>query len=331
MGSEERYKKNLRLKIFFLMIILIEAIVIIILSIKIINLSSATQSVAYCDRHFYDNQVCLLSPRIYTGILPSQNYMILNLDPLKSDIQNYIIANNLNVSVYVVNLRDSAVFGINSNQTYRAISLNKLPAAMIILKKVEENKLSLDTPLIIKDSDRDNNSGTLYAQPIDELSVRDLIHYMLAESDNTAFNVLADQITMEDLENMSSYLDYYNDNAEGKKIEEFYTTPKKTANIFISLYLSTVLKPEDSELILKELTNTSFDINKYAGLPPDLVVAQKYGSYFDNDPRYFHSCGIMYAGDNRILYCIMSEGLDRGKAFDVVGTIVNKIYKFVSQ
>jgi len=319
-------------------VIIFETIIIIILVIAIIffNIDIFKPFIiqqnkdVYCEKHYYDNKVCLLSPRIYTNIIPQKNYLILNFESLKTDIQNYIDDNHFNLSVYIINARDGASFGIDEDKLYQAISLNKLPIAVIILKKVEEGKLSLDTKLPIEDKDRDNSFGTLYAQPVNELSVRDLLRYMLSESDNTALWVLSKKITKEDLLYFTKYIDYYSNDINSEKFPiDTKTSPKTVSNIFLSLYLSTILNADDSELILSYLTNSSFDIKKYAQLPDDVVVSQKYGFYYLNNLSFFHSCGIIYVEDSRFSYCIMSKDIEREKAPEVIGTIVNKLYNFV--
>jgi beta-lactamase class A len=320
-------------------IMIIESIIIVGLIIFFLhnyntqsNLSNSQQS-AYCDKHFYDNQVCLLSPTIHVGT----SFLILNFEPLKEDMQNYLSYNNLNssVSIYILNIRDGASFGINSQQSFEPASLNKLPIAIIILKKVESGKLSLDTLLPIRDQDRDSGSGNLYAANLTEMSIKDLLHYMLSESDNTAFKVLERQVTIDDLNNLSSYLDYYTKNINYSVINDPYqVTPKSTANIFLSLYFSTNLKPEDSELILSDLANTTneeFYLNKYAGLPSNVIVADKYGEYYVGDKKFLHDCGILYIGDSRILYCIMTKDLGQEQASLVIGDMVNKIYNYVAE
>lgn len=316
------------------LVIIIEAVIILVLAlfifVKFVNDNSS------CSQYFskgINGKVCLLSPRVYTGIISPESYLILNFNPIKEDIQNYIHENNLNASVYVVNLRDSASFGINSNESYAAASLNKIPIAVLVMKKVEEEKLTLDTKLSILETDRDSSSGYLYLNPVNNLSVKDLIYYMLTDSDNTAAWVLQKQITKEDLESLTEYLDYYSNDIKSEQVplKVTETNPKTVSNIFISLYLSTILEPKDSELILSYMTNTSFDINKYAKLPPDVVVSQKVGfQYLNNEDNFFHSCGIMYIKDSRIFYCVMTKDIDTQEdAQQVVGTIVNKIYKFV--
>ena len=308
--------------------VIIEAIVIILAAFLIERYVNNT-----CSSEYYQNdkgKTRLLSPRIYSGLLPSESFLVLNFEPLKKDVNNYITKNNMNISIYVLNMRDGASFGINEKEPIEALSLNKLPIAMIILEKVEKGELSLDTKLPITNEDRDILSGTLYAQQVNELSVKELLRYMLQESDNTALWVLLKQINLVELNKFTNYVGYYKNNMNYlESSDSFLVSAKTTSNLFISLYLSTVLKPENSELILSYLTNTTFNVKKYAKLPDNVIVSQKYGEFYINNKNIFHSCGIMYIENSRIFYCIMTDGLQREKARDTVGILVNKIYNYV--
>ena len=129
-------------------VVIIEAIVIIILTAFLIERYVNNT----CSSEYYQNgngKIKLLSPRIYSGLLPAEEFLILNFEPLKKDVNEYITKNNINISIYVLNMRDGASFGINEKEPIEALSLNKLPIAMIILEKVEQGKLSLDTKLPI--------------------------------------------------------------------------------------------------------------------------------------------------------------------------------------
>jgi beta-lactamase class A len=322
-------------------VVILETVIILVLSSFLIwthfinPTGSATQQVAYCDKYMYEDKSCLLSPKIYTGILPAESYLIFNFKSLQQDVQNYLVNNNLNssVSVYILNMRNDVSFGINANEGFEPASLNKLPIAIIILKKVEKGELTLDTYLPINDIDRDDKSGNLYNTPLDKMKIKDLLYYMLSESDNTAFRVLEEQITFDDLQGLSSYLNYYTKDIDYTITNHVYEiTPKSTANLFLSLYLSTDLKPENSELILSSLTNTAsdeFNVKKVSNLPINVTVADKYGSYYSNDKSFFHDCGIMYIEDSRMFYCVMTKNLDEEIASNTIGAIVNKVYNYV--
>jgi beta-lactamase class A len=308
------------------LVIIIETILIFVLILLIIRMN-VKPNTNYLDEN---GNVKLLSPRVYTNILAPGSFLIYNFEPLKKDIQEEINKKDLNVSVYILNLRDGASFGINEEEAFDAASLNKLPVAIIILKKVEEGKLNLDQLLPISYEDRDSSSGTLYSKPISELSVRELLRYLLQESDNTAFWVLAKQITFEEGEQLTSYLNYYKSEIDysgpQKNLE---ITVKSTSNLFSSLYLSTILNAQHSEMILSWLTNTSFDIKKYANLPNDVVVAQKYASFYYQNNTLFSDCGIIYLQDSRLFYCIKSQGLNKEDSSKLIGDFVNKTYSYV--
>lgn len=270
-----------------------------------------------------EGKVGLLSPRVYADIIQPGSYLILNWNPLQDLINDYIASQKLNVSVYVLNMRDGASFGINGNEGFEPASLNKLPIAMVILRKVEEGKLSLETKPPIYDRDRDVKSGTLYTEQVNELSVKELLHRMLSESDNTAAMVLAEQLGLYDVQQLSAYLDYYDKDSD--YAYDTPLTPRSVSHIFSSLYLSTVLKPEHSEMILSDLIDTPFDIKGYANLPDSVIVAHKYGA----GENSFNDCGIMYIEDSRVFYCIANNEPDQEKAAEGIGTIVNLVYNYV--
>ena len=277
----------------------------------------------------------LLSPRIYSGILQPRSFLITNFEPLKQYIQSYLQEQNINASVYIENLRNGVSMGVNEDEGYFPASLNKLPIAILILQKVEDGKLSLDSMLPIEDNDRTDSYGTLYLTKEKQLPVKVLLEKMLKESDNTAFNVLFEHVDRSD---MTRLLDYYSikENTEYpfKRLE--YTsgtnlvTPILMYNIFSSLYLSTVLYAQDSEYILSLLTKTTdFDINVRAGLPDNVTIADKFGEYYLDDSKLFHDCGIMYVGQSKIFYCIMIKDSELENAKQAIGYMVNHIYNYV--
>ena len=277
----------------------------------------------------------LLSPRIYAGILEPRSFLIANFAPLKNGISTFLKEQNISASIYVENLRNGVNMGINENEGYFPASLNKLPVAILIMQKIEDGKLSLDSMLTIEDNDRTDSYGTLYLTKENQLPVRILLEKMLRESDNTAFNVLFDHF---DRSELARLLDYYNlkENIEYpfKRLEygsgTDLVTPIKMYNLFSSLYLSTVLYAQDSEYILSLLTKTTdFDIKALANLPNNVTIADKFGEYYLDDTKLFHDCGIMYIGQSKFFYCIMMKDIEVEDAKHTIGYLVNYIYNYV--
>lgn len=275
----------------------------------------------------------LLSPRIYSGLLEPKSFLIVNFAPLKENMRNYIEQNNLNVSVYVENLRNGAFMGINEKTGFFPTSLNKLPVAILTMKKIEENEITFDTMFDIQDIDKTNSSGELYKTKEKKVSVRNLLEKLLSESDNTALRVLLRHMSLDDLQLV---LDYYDIDIniihqKQQKNTPDLITPKSMGNLFSSLYFSTVLEPKSSEYLLSLLAKNYFDIKKIANLPDEVKVAQKFGENYYGSNRFFHSCGIMYIDNSRIFYCIMTKDLDEETAIETISVFVNEIYKYVTE
>ena len=273
----------------------------------------------------------LLSPRVYSGLIDPKSFLIVNYEPLRSSFEDYISKNNLTISIYIENMRTGASLGIDARESYPPASLNKIITAILILKQVEDGKLSLDENIPIKDALRSSAFGTLYKTQEKEIPLRVFMEKMLKESDDTAFKVLKEYEDPQERALLISYLDYYNSNGAlpGQDTETGLVSPKSMYNVFSSLYLSTLLLPDSSEYILSLLTDTSFDVKKFAKLPENVIVSQKFGSKYTKDEKYFHSCGIIYDGERRVFYCIMTKDIDLDFATQIVGAMVNKIYYYM--
>ena len=95
--------------------------------------------------------------------------------------------------------------------------------------------------------------------------------------------------------------------------------------------MSTLLEPHNSEYILQKLVNSSFDIHGLAGIPYDVRIAHKFGTYYGEDEEYFHNCGIMYIEDARFFYCVMTKDVTTEEAETIIGSIVHGVYTYVTE
>ena len=316
-------------------IALVQIVIIILLLIIIVKLSFfSSQFPPKSDVPDGPNQG-FLSPRVYTGLVKPHNFTVMNFVPLKTALMEFMTKNQLNMSVYVENLKSGASLGINEKDEYLPASLTKVLVAILVLRQVERGKITLDTLIDINPSDRLDTAGSLFMSSEQRLSLRTLLTAMLNESDNTALRILKRYTDHEDNTMIVKYLGYYTtgdidkkdigDNAEADLI-----TPKVMYNLFSSLYLSALLTPEHSEFFLSSMVDTIFDIEEKAELPDEVTVAHKFGARYVEGIQCFHDCGIMYvqSKDMRIFYCIMTKDLDEQIAMDITGKIVNTIYSY---
>ncbi|MBI3395672.1 MAG: serine hydrolase, partial [Spirochaetia bacterium] len=146
----------------------------------------------------------LLSPRVYSGILPQGKPLLFNYGPLEERLHALIDAKKKGrCGVFVQNLRDGAFVGIHENDTFEPASLNKLPMAMVVLHRVEQGRLNLDTRLTVTKDDFDGHSGTQQLEVGADYEVRELLHAMLSDSDNTSFRVFKRVIDLDELAYLS--------------------------------------------------------------------------------------------------------------------------------
>lgn len=270
----------------------------------------------------------LLSSRIYSGVLEPQSHLIYNFKELEESLENRITKEKKNISIYLQNLRDGASMGINEDTEFEPASLNKLIIAIITMIKVEQKEIDLEDRILIKESDVDKASGNMHKRVGQEVSIRELLSAMLSESDNTSFRVLSHKTNIDDWKKISEYLYFY----ETYNNNSFKTTtPELNSHIFSSLYLSTILQQENSEYLLKLLTESSFNITEIAELPEKTKIAQKFGTYYNNGEKYFHDCGILYLEDARFSYCIMTKGLTGEEGEKEIGKIIHEIYEYIEK
>ena len=312
-------------------IIIIQAAIIILLLFLVLRLnfkgSAAGNSKTIIEKK---NSSGLLSPRVYAGLLTPRSLLVTNYAPLRKSLESFINDNNLTASIYVENLRNGASMGINEREGFPAASLSKVPLSIIIMRRIEDGEISLDTYVPINSSVKTSTWGALFKTNEQKLPIRVLIEKMLKESDNTALNILRQYSDLNDSSLVLSYVDYYSeesiDTHDENNIE--LVTVKSMYNVFSSLYLSTILDSQDSEYILSLLANSTFNIKYIAQLPDDVIVAHKFGArYIDND-KAFHDCGIIYRKEMRIFYCVMTKDLNYNYAIQVAGTVINKIYEY---
>ncbi len=309
---------NLKWVIFFE-----TALLVLLLAFVVLPLKPPTSK-------FDDNK--LVSASVSCGSLEPKSFLTFNFNPLKNYLSTLIAENNIDISLYVQNLRGGNNFDINMNSGVYPASLNKIPIAVLIVDKIERGELTYETPIKINKNLLGVESDSVYFEK-DELTVRFLLEKMLKESDNDAFHILAEKVDIDRLNDLMTYYDvdatHSYDYNFGISLKNYtLLTPKMLSNMFLSLFFSTVLEEKDSEYLLGILTNTTVDMNTIAELPTNVTVSHKWGAYYEGDHTFFNDCGIMYSGSGRILFCMAVRDRSVTDSVAIAGKIVKSIYLF---
>lgn len=163
-----------------------------------------------------------------------------------------------------------------------------------------EKGVTLPEKAVIKKEHIFAEYGDLWKEEGKEVSLERAAALSLTDSDNTAVEVLLDYIDRE------HFMDVYEGLDIPFRLEEntIYVGPKSYSSILKALYFGAVLSLENSQRILKLLTETKFNDKLPAPLPKDVVVAHKIGDYHH---EVYQDCGIVYLPKRQYILCMFSK------------------------
>ncbi len=279
-----------------------------------------------------ENGYDLIAPLLACGDLNTNHNK--KLDEIKSQIEKYISdkkqSNDLiEASVYIRQPESGNWIGINENKLYDPASLAKVPIMMAYFKLTEQNPDILNRTLFFDGKINSNSlqiiKPALTLEAGRSYSVEDLIHRMIVNSDNNAELLLYNNIDKKNIEDLYNEVFTY---IEANGVDSDHISPKSYSIFFRLLYNASYLNNAFSEKALKLLTKTNYSQGLRAGLPQDVVAAQKFGerNYADKNGKIYqselHDCGIVYyPADNPYMICVMTRGYDLNKLADIIKNI----------
>lgn len=271
-----------------------------------------------------DTRYKLIAPLLLADIdLPNQNYAAI-LEKGKNDIDSAKAAGYLTeAAFYFRNLNDGSWIGHNENHAFDPGSILKLSILIGYLRWSEAQ------PGIL-------NSLVKFDKPIPNLpfqniqgkslqigktySVRELIEYMILESDNQANAILNWQLPPQYALSVFSDLGL---RAPDKSASTFPMSANELSRFLRSLYNSAYLNKRDSEWALDLLTKSRFVSGIRSGVPQDIMVAHKFGErgYQNSQDVEVHETAIVYHNGNPYLITIMTKGKNRESQMELLRRI----------
>ena len=134
---------------------------------------------------------------VFALILPLCGTMHAEDDPRLAELLKPIItAHEGTVAVAIKHLSTGTTYTHRADEPMSTASLIKLPVMIAAYQLAADGKLDLTTPIELKADDKVPGSGILsqHFSPGMRLSIRDAIRLMIVYSDNTATNLVIDQI-----------------------------------------------------------------------------------------------------------------------------------------
>ena len=248
-------------------------------------------------------------------------------DQTKTTITNALRSGSINYgAVYFRDLNNGPWFGINEKADFTPGSLLKVPFMISLLKLAESDPSFLRRQVSYQ---KGGSEISQYFKPEEEMisgqvySLQDLIERMIRYSDNRATLLLGQQVSLKELQKIYDELgitEPYNDT--------YRMSVRTYASFFRILFNATYLSQDRSEEALKLLSESTFSLGIHAGVPPEIMVAHKFGerSGEAGEDLQLHDCGIVYYPRYPYLLCVMTRGDNFSRLASVIHDISRIIY-----
>lgn len=258
-------------------------------------------------------------------------------------VSNTISKNNAtDVSVYFRELESNRWIGINADDKYAPASMLKVASLIAFFRAYQDNPDLISREITLGTGNIADNEQAYYP-PAHKLksgevyTVKDLLSYMIIESDNNALDainfVTGEKILNKTYTELRIPIPTNNQDA----VDDFFTA-KMISRLFRTLYNGTYISQALSEKALNLLTQTNFKEGLVAGVPQGTTVAHKFGERTLNivNPdlpssnrtiRELHDCGIVYEPNNPYFICVMTKGQDFPSLQKIIVDISNTIWK----
>ena len=223
------------------------------------------------------------------------------------------------VAVAVKNLETGEEYYLNADEVMPTASLIKLPVMVETYWQAHEGKVKLDTMLTLKKADKVQGSGILTPHFSDgaSFSLRDAVRLMIVYSDNTATNMVLDQIGLPSTNGRMEKLGLNNtkinakvfradtrlDQERGKKYGLGSTTAREMVQLLELIEGGKVVSPEACKDMLDHLKRCDDKEKMTRFLPSGTVVAHKTGSVNASKT----DAGIIYTKGGPVALCVLTD------------------------
>jgi beta-lactamase class A len=240
-------------------------------------------------------------------------------EPLESALMPLIQAHKGKVAVAVKNLETGESFAYHADEPMVTASLIKFPIMVEAYRQAGAKEVDLDKPITLKQADKVPGSGILTAHFSEGATfpLKDAIHLMIVYSDNTATNLVLEEIGIGSTAKTMEKMGYPNTKAHSKvfkretsvfpeRSKQFgigSTTAAEMVRLSETLYKKELVSPEASAAMLKHMEACD-DKDKFTRfLPPGTKVAFKTGSL--NAAKT--AAGIITTPGGPVAVCVLTD------------------------
>jgi beta-lactamase class A len=270
--------------------------------------------------------------------------------PIIDELQQLIRQSRASaVAIAARRMEDTQEILLNADLPFHPASTIKLCIMMETFRQARQGSLSLDDPIKIKNVfsslvdgspyslEADDDSETELYQCIGQsFSRRELVRRMIVVSSNLATNLLIEQLQPDEINEFMRQLGAHGlitrrgveDKAAYRLGLNNSATARGLRDALLKLGRGEVVSPEDSNEMIRILSEQEFNEMIPARLPANVRVAHKTGSTGD----YFHDAGIVYPPDGQpFVLTILTRGYPEDEeeaAHAFVASLASAVYDY---
>lgn len=252
------------------------------------------------------------------------------LMPVNHAIENYISRAKASgkisdASVYLRQFHNGTWTIVNPDHKFSPGSIMKIPVMITLMKMNESRPGLLDMRLTYNKHYQTEKTTHFEGKGIEfgkSYSVRELMHYMIAYSDNNA-TMMLDEIL-----DANVFTHVFTDLGLAKpdlQASDFKMTAREASAFMIILYNAGYLSIQDSEYCLNMLGGAEFEKGEVKGLPGGCMIAHKYGEGGMTAEPDFSETAVIYCADHPYLLTVMTRGKDLKELPNIVAEITREV------
>ena len=223
----------------------------------------------------------------------------------------------------------AGIVSVNGSTQHASASMIKLVVLAALFDKVAAGEINLSAQVEIKASDIVSGTGTVQDDGPGTYELRELARRMIADSDNTATNVIVDLIGMDAVNEEASKLGLTG-TVMARKMMDVVAADQGMRNRMTSDDAATILNliatgklvnEQMSELAMSFLLQQTINAGLTDAIPAGVQVAHKTGELNQAE----HDGGVVLAAHPYVLV-VMTEGIDNYLGVSVIADVSRAVY-----
>ncbi|MFN8152849.1 MAG: serine hydrolase [Bacteroidia bacterium] len=273
-----------------------------------------------------------IQPIVMTEISKESDRFNVLKDQFKETIQRRKADDkDFEASIYLKSYDDGSWASINPEATFDPGSILKLPVLIAVLRKAQlnpgilEERILFDKPHV---ANYRQNIAEESLTPGNRYSVKELLKFLLVNSDNEADYLLFNFLDRETILKVFSDLEMQVPDPNQSTVKLNCVDVSKFLRV---LYNSGYTDPKLSEFTMQLMEQSKYHEGMYKGLPDDATLVHKFGErgYVNTSFQELCETGIIYIGEHRMLLTVLTRGNNQKKQAAFIAEITGQVCNWI--